>query len=138
MPWPDVGSFDVTAISFDDLINLERAAVEANDAVKGLPYSAEAWKPWFDASVEFQTKVTVYAKAEGKHQFDSRISPRRFQLQTGPNTGKIRRCTGKNGKVVDFASTSPPPRHDPHAHPSRDQPLLVVCGVGPVRGPGRR
>ncbi|MEU9189839.1 hypothetical protein AB0D14_35945 [Streptomyces sp. NPDC048484] len=56
----------MTAISFDDLINLERAAVEANDAVKGLPYSAEAWKPWFDASAEFQTKVTAYAKAEGK------------------------------------------------------------------------
>jgi hypothetical protein len=66
LPWPDVGSFDVTAISFDDLINLERAAVEANDAVKGLPYTAEAWKPWFDASAEFQTAVTAYANAEGK------------------------------------------------------------------------
>lgn len=66
MPWPDVGSFDVTAISFDDLIDLERAAVEANDAVKHLPYSAESWKPWFDASAEFQMKVTAYAKAEGK------------------------------------------------------------------------
>lgn len=66
MSLPDVGSSDVTAISFDDLINLERAAVEANDAVKGLPCSAEAWKPWFNASVEFQAKVTAYAKAEGK------------------------------------------------------------------------
>lgn len=56
----------MTAISFDDLIHLERTAVEANDAVKDLPYSAEAWKPWFDASAEFQTTVTAYAKAEGK------------------------------------------------------------------------
>lgn len=56
----------MTAISFDDLIDLERAAVEANGAVKGVPYSAEAWKPWFDASAEFHTKVTAYAKAEGK------------------------------------------------------------------------
>ncbi|MCZ0997598.1 hypothetical protein O1M63_04745 [Streptomyces mirabilis] len=56
----------MTAISFDDLINLERTVVEANNAVNDLPYSAEAWKPWFNASAEFQTKVTAYAKAEGK------------------------------------------------------------------------
>ncbi|MGQ4436645.1 MULTISPECIES: hypothetical protein [unclassified Streptomyces] len=56
----------MTAISFDDLIELERAAVEAKDAVKGLPYSAEAWKPWTDASGAFQTALTAYAKAEGK------------------------------------------------------------------------
>ncbi|MCQ9179186.1 hypothetical protein KMT30_09080 [Streptomyces sp. IBSBF 2953] len=58
----------MTAISFDDLINLERAAVEANDAVKGLPYSAEVWKPWVDASAEFQANVTAYAKAESKNR----------------------------------------------------------------------
>ncbi|MER5543008.1 hypothetical protein ABT072_11300 [Streptomyces sp. NPDC002589] len=43
----------MTAISFDDLINAQRAAVEANEAAKGVPYSAEAWKPWFDAAVDF-------------------------------------------------------------------------------------
>jgi hypothetical protein len=56
----------VTAISFDDLINAQRAALDAREAVKGVPYSAEAWKPWFDAAADFQAKVTEYAKAEGK------------------------------------------------------------------------
>ena len=55
----------MTDISFDDLINSERAVVEAHEAVKGKPYSGEAWKPWFDAAAEFQAKVTAYAKAEG-------------------------------------------------------------------------
>ncbi|OLZ69507.1 hypothetical protein AV521_18540 [Streptomyces sp. IMTB 2501] len=56
----------MTAISFDDLINAQRAAVEANEAAKGVPYSAEAWKPWFDAAADFQAKVMEYAKTEGK------------------------------------------------------------------------
>ncbi len=55
----------MTAISFDDLINAERAALEAHDAVKGVPYSREAWKPWFDAAAAFQAKVTEYAKEQG-------------------------------------------------------------------------
>lgn len=55
----------MTAISFDDLISAERTALEAHDAVKSEPYSAEAWKPWFDAAAEFQAKVTEYAKEQG-------------------------------------------------------------------------
>lgn len=55
----------MTAISFDDLIKLERAAVAAHQAAKDTSYSAEAWKPWFDAAHEFQLKVTQYAKEEG-------------------------------------------------------------------------
>jgi len=57
---------DVTAISFDDLISAERAALEAQDTAKVQPYSAEAWKPWFDAAAIFQAMVTQYAKTEGK------------------------------------------------------------------------
>lgn len=53
-------------ISFDDLINLERAAVDAYGEARTLDYSAEAWKPWMDAAAEFQAAVTVYAKQEGK------------------------------------------------------------------------
>lgn len=55
----------MTAISFDDLINAERAVLEAHDAVKDVPYSADAWRPWFDAAADFQAKVTMYAKEQG-------------------------------------------------------------------------
>ena len=60
-----VGCSDLTAISFDDLINAERAVLEAHGAVKGVPYSAEAWRPWFDAAVAFQAKVSEYAREQG-------------------------------------------------------------------------
>ncbi|WP_234381828.1 hypothetical protein [Streptomyces dysideae] len=52
-------------MSFDDLINAERPALEAHGAVKNEPYSAETWKPWFDAAADFQAKVTKYAKEQG-------------------------------------------------------------------------
>ncbi|MGW2725116.1 hypothetical protein [Streptomyces sp. NPDC001492] len=55
----------MTAISFDDLISAERAAVAAHDAVKGQPYSGEAWAPWVEAAAAFHAAVTAYAKAEG-------------------------------------------------------------------------
>ncbi|WP_406100703.1 hypothetical protein OG698_00525 [Streptomyces sp. NBC_01003] len=47
------------------LIDLERAAVAAFAAVRGEPYSAEAWKPWYDATWAFQKEVTAYAKQDG-------------------------------------------------------------------------
>ncbi|MFF4802328.1 hypothetical protein ACFY1U_28650 [Streptomyces sp. NPDC001351] len=55
----------MTAISFDDLINAERAVLEAHGAVRDVPYSAEAWKPWVDAAADFQAKVTKYAREQG-------------------------------------------------------------------------
>ncbi|MFE0257256.1 hypothetical protein [Streptomyces sp. NPDC059010] len=59
----------MTAISFDDLINAERAALEAHDSIKGVPYSPEAWKPWLDAAAAFQAKVTEYATEQGTDRF---------------------------------------------------------------------
>ncbi|MFK0279836.1 hypothetical protein ACIQVL_05085 [Streptomyces sp. NPDC090499] len=55
----------MAAISFDDLINVERTALEAQDAVKSTPYSAEG-RPWFDTAATFQAKVTECVNAEGK------------------------------------------------------------------------
>jgi hypothetical protein len=74
----------VTAISFDDLINAQRAAVEAREAVKDVPYSAEAWKPWVDAAVNFQAKVTEYAKAEGKDRVSVEMDVKKAVRHAAP------------------------------------------------------
>ncbi|OIJ97754.1 hypothetical protein BIV25_13175 [Streptomyces sp. MUSC 14] len=73
----------MTAISFDDLINAQRAAVEANATVKDVPYSVEAWKPWFDAAADFQAKVTEYAKAEGKDRVSVEMDAKRAVRHAG-------------------------------------------------------
>lgn len=81
---PDVGCADVTGISFDDLISAERAALEAHDAAKVEPYSAEAWKPWFDAAALFQAKVTQYAKAEGKDRVSVEMDVKKVVRHPAP------------------------------------------------------
>ena len=56
---------DVPTPEMKRLIDLERAAVASFAAVRGEPYSAEAWKPWCDATWTFQKEVTAYAKRDG-------------------------------------------------------------------------
>lgn len=74
----------MTDISFDDLINAERAAVAAHDTVKGKLYSREAWKPWFDATVDFQAKVTAYAKATGTDRVTVEMDVKRAVRHPAP------------------------------------------------------
>lgn len=45
----------------ENLINLCRAAVEAQQQATSVPYSKEAWQPWLDASAAFQAAMTEEA-----------------------------------------------------------------------------
>lgn len=62
--------------SMKNLVALQRASLAAYEAVRGEPYSAEVWQPWYDAAQRFQDAVTAHggdrvavemlAKAEAK------------------------------------------------------------------------
>lgn len=71
----------MTAISFEDLINLEREAVEAYDEARRVEYSAAAWKPWLDAAAVFQAAVTSYAKQEGKDRVSVEMGVKKMVRQ---------------------------------------------------------
>lgn len=71
-------------ISFDDLINLERDAVEAYEVARTLDYSAEAWKPWLDAAAAFHAAVTAYAKQEGKDRMSVEMDVKKTVRHPAP------------------------------------------------------
>ena len=75
----------MTAISLDDLISAERAVLEAQDAARSEPYSAQAWKPWFDAAAEFQAKVTEYAKEQGKDRVSVEMDVKKAVRHSEPD-----------------------------------------------------
>jgi hypothetical protein len=52
--------------TFDDLVTLERAAVEAHAAIATAGDPATARRAAVDASAAFQAAVTEYAAAEGE------------------------------------------------------------------------
>lgn len=47
----------------DELIQMCRAAVEAQAQATSEPYSEEAWAPWREAALAFQQAVTAEAEA---------------------------------------------------------------------------
>ncbi|WP_329616525.1 hypothetical protein OG244_28770 [Streptomyces brevispora] len=50
----------------DELIQLFRAAVEAEAEATSKPYSEEGWAPWREAAEAFQRAVTAEAEATGE------------------------------------------------------------------------
>lgn len=54
----------------DELKTLGRAAREAGAAARKREYSAEAWRPWLDASLAMQSAVAAHARATGQSRVD--------------------------------------------------------------------
>lgn len=50
----------------DELIQLYRAAVEAEAQATSVPYTEEGWQPWREAAETFQQAVTAEAEATGE------------------------------------------------------------------------
>ncbi|MFG2328230.1 hypothetical protein ACGFMM_01255 [Streptomyces sp. NPDC048604] len=53
----------------DDLIQLQRSAVEAQREATVGAYSAEAWKPWLEAAEKLHAEITAHAEATGQSRF---------------------------------------------------------------------
>jgi hypothetical protein len=54
----------------DELIQLQHAAVAAQQAAQAGPYSADAWNPWLEAAQASQVAITEHAKATSQSRFD--------------------------------------------------------------------
>ncbi|WP_331725536.1 hypothetical protein OG596_38375 (plasmid) [Streptomyces sp. NBC_01102] len=50
----------------DELVQLCRAAVEAETTAVAQPYTEETWAPWMAAAEAFQRAVTAEAEATGE------------------------------------------------------------------------
>ncbi|WP_328941505.1 hypothetical protein OG259_07480 [Streptomyces sp. NBC_00250] len=54
----------------DELIQLQQAAVAAQQEAQSGPYSAEAWGPWLEAAQASQAAITEHAEATSQSRFD--------------------------------------------------------------------
>ena len=64
----------------DELIQLQRAAVEARETATAGAYSAEAWRPWLEAADQLQAAVTAHANATGQNRYDVETALKRTVL----------------------------------------------------------
>ncbi|MET9073809.1 hypothetical protein ABZX95_16915 [Streptomyces sp. NPDC004232] len=59
------------AHTFEDLVNLERTAVEAHARISNPDVDmAAARQAWIEAAAAFQAAVTEHAEAEGQSRFE--------------------------------------------------------------------
>lgn len=54
----------------EDLIELERSAIEEQRKALAEPYTDEAWEPWREAAAAFQAAVTAHAEAAGVSRYE--------------------------------------------------------------------
>jgi hypothetical protein len=68
----------------EDLIVLERSAVEEQGKALAVPYTDEAWEPWRDAAAAFQAAVTAHAEAAGVSRYELEMAVKRAVLHPEP------------------------------------------------------
>ncbi|MFD5429610.1 hypothetical protein [Streptomyces sp. NPDC127084] len=52
----------------DELIQLQREAVAAQEQAIAGGHSAEAWRPWLDAAEKVQAAITAWAEQTGQNR----------------------------------------------------------------------
>ncbi|MET7956301.1 hypothetical protein ABZT07_20335 [Streptomyces sp. NPDC005317] len=68
----------------EHLIQLCRAAVDAEQQATSQPYSKEGWAPWLDASAAFQAAVTDEAAASGEDRGKLEMATKKAVLHPEP------------------------------------------------------
>ncbi|MET8420628.1 hypothetical protein ACWD7C_41515 [Streptomyces sp. NPDC005134] len=68
----------------EDLIVLERSAVEEQRKALAEPYTDEAWEPWREAVAAFQAAVTAHAEAAGVSRYELEMAVKRAVLHPEP------------------------------------------------------
>jgi len=71
----------------DELIQLYRAAVEAETRATSEPYTEEGWAPWRAAAETFQQAVTAGAKATGEDRAKLEQAVKKIVLHPEPSDG---------------------------------------------------
>ncbi|MET7495118.1 hypothetical protein [Streptomyces sp900116325] len=68
----------------EELILLERSAVEEQRKAMAGPYTEEAWAPWRKAALAFQVAVTVHAEAAGVSRYELEMAVKKAVLHPEP------------------------------------------------------
>ncbi|MDX3324726.1 hypothetical protein PV405_08605 [Streptomyces sp. ME02-6979-3A] len=68
----------------ENLINLCRAAVEAERQATSVPYTREGWAPWIAAAEAFQQAVTDEAAATGTDRGKLEMAAKKAVLHSEP------------------------------------------------------
>jgi hypothetical protein len=68
----------------EDLIELERSAVEEQRKALAEPYTEEAWAPWREAVETFQAAVTAHAEAAGVSRYELEMAVKQAVLHPEP------------------------------------------------------
>ncbi|MET8537318.1 hypothetical protein ABZV67_37405 [Streptomyces sp. NPDC005065] len=68
----------------EELILLERSAVEEQRKALAEPYTGEAWAPWREAAAAFQAAVTAHAEAAGVSRYELEMAVKRAVLHPAP------------------------------------------------------
>jgi len=77
------------AHTFEDLVNLEQAAVEAHARLNApdVDYDQQ-WQLWRDASTAFQTAVTEHAEADGTPRVEVEMAVKKAARHTETAVGQ--------------------------------------------------
>ncbi|SFT31794.1 hypothetical protein [Streptomyces sp. ok210] len=68
----------------EDLIGLERKAVEEQKKAHGQPYTEERWAPWREAAAAFQAALTAHAEATGENRYELEMAVKKAVLHPEP------------------------------------------------------
>lgn len=71
----------------EDLIMLERSAVEEQRRALAEPYTEEGWAAWREAAATFQAAVTVHAEAAGVSRVELEMAVKMAVLHPEPEDG---------------------------------------------------
>ncbi|MFD4946688.1 hypothetical protein ACFVYE_38975 [Streptomyces sp. NPDC058239] len=69
----------------EDLIMLERSAVEEQRKALAEPYTEKAWAPWREAPAKFQAAVTAHAEVAGVSRFELEMAAKKAVLHPEPD-----------------------------------------------------
>ncbi|MEU8829301.1 hypothetical protein [Streptomyces sp900116325] len=68
-----------------DLIELERSAVEEERKALSEPYTEEGWAPWRQAVEAFQAKLTEHAETAGVSRYELEMAVKKAVLHPEPD-----------------------------------------------------
>lgn len=68
----------------EELITLERSAVDAERAALAEPYTEDGWAAWRDASAAFQAAITEHARTAAVNRFQLEQAVKKAVLHPEP------------------------------------------------------
>lgn len=71
----------------DDLVVLQRRALEEEAKARSVPYSVSAWAPWLQAAQKVDAAITEYAKETDQNRLDVAAAVRKAAVEATGRPG---------------------------------------------------